>query len=140
MELFNYPIDTKTLRRKKAKIKRELLEQPNLIEKRVAVLGGSTTNDVVDMLELFLLYHGIRPSFYQSEYGQYWQDAMFGSPELDGFNPDVIYIHTTWRNIESFPQISDSKEAVVEKLDGEYNRLCTMWDKLEEKFHCPIIQ
>ncbi len=140
MELFNYPIDTKTLRRKKAKIKRELLEQPNLIEKRVAVLGGSTTNDVVDMLELFLLHHGIKASFYQSEYGQYWQDAMFGSPELDGFNPDVIYIHTTWRNIESFPQISDSKEAVVEKLDGEYNRLCTMWDKLEEKFHCPIIQ
>ena len=140
MEIFNYPIDVKVLRRKKAKIKRELLEQPNLIEKRIAVLGGSTTNDVVDMLELFLLYHGIKASFYQSEYGQYWQDAMFGSPELDEFNPDVVFIHTTWRNIESFPQMSDSKEAAVEKLEGEFARFEAMWQKLEEKFHCPIIQ
>ena len=28
---------------------------------------------------------------------------MFGTPELDAFKPDVIYIHTTWRNIEQFP-------------------------------------
>ena len=122
MSYFDYPLDTKLLRRKKLAIKRELSSKDNLIEKRIAVLGGSTTNDVVDMLELFLLYHGIKASFYQSEYGQYWQDAMFGSPELDEFNPDVVFIHTTWRNIESFPQMSDSKEAVVEKLEGEFAR------------------
>ena len=55
MDCFNYPIDVKTLRRKKASIRRTLLEQPNLIEKKIAVLGGSTTNEVVDQLELFLL-------------------------------------------------------------------------------------
>ena len=83
MDCFNYPIDVKTLRRKKASIRRTLLEQPNLIEKKIAVLGGSTTNEVVDQLELFLLSYGIKADFYQSEYGKYWEDAMFGSPELD---------------------------------------------------------
>ena len=99
-EYFNYPLDSKTLLRKKIQIKKELLSNSsNFIEKRIAVLGGSTTNEIVDQLELFLLNYGIKPTFYQSEYAQYWQDAMFGSEELDNFNPDIVYVHTNWRNI-----------------------------------------
>ena len=64
-------------------IQKELLEQDiHWIEKRVAVLGGSTTNEVVDQLELALLCHGIKTEFYQSEYGKYWEDGMFGNAEL----------------------------------------------------------
>ncbi len=46
-------------------------------KKRIAVLGGSTTSDIVKTLELFLLNAGIEPTFYESEYAQYFQDAMF---------------------------------------------------------------
>ncbi len=140
MDCFNYPIDTKTLRRKRKKIARELMEQPGLITKKIAVLGGSTTNDVVDMLELFLLYYGIQPEFYQSEYGQYWQDAMFGSHELDSFAPDIIYIHTNWRNVKDFPTVADSKETADKLLEAQFQHFSLMWDKLDERFHCPIIQ
>lgn len=140
MDYFNYPLDTKMLYRKKARIKRELLEQTGLLEKKVAILGGSTTNEVADQLVNFLLHYGIKATIYQSEYGQYWQDAMFGTPELDEFNPDIIYIHTNWRNIVSFPEISDTKEAVEQKLEEEYQRFEVMWQNLANKFHCPIIQ
>lgn len=140
MECFNYPLDTKTLYRKKAKIKHELLEQEGLITKKIAVLGGSTTNEVVDQLNNFLLFYGISAEFYQSQYGQYWQDAVFGNEELDLFSPDIIYIHTSWRNIESFPDITDSEQEVNARLDSEFSRFSMMWDKLEEKYHCPIIQ
>ena len=140
MDCFNYPIDVKTLRRKKASIRRTLLEQPNLIEKKIAVLGGSTTNEVVDQLELFLLSYGIKADFYQSEYGKYWEDAMFGSPELDGFDPDIIFIHTNWRNIIDFPQMNMDKTQVDDILAGEYQRFEGMWQRLSEKFNCPIIQ
>ena len=103
MDCFEYPIDSKTLLRKKIRIKKELLaNSEGYPEKRIAVLGGSTTNEIVDQLELFLLHYGIRPTFYQSEYAQYWQDAMFGNEALDGFHPDVIYIHTNWRNIPKY--------------------------------------
>ncbi len=140
MDCFNYPIDVKTLRRKKASIRRTLLEQPNLIEKKIAVLGGSTTNEVVDQLELFLLSYGIKADFYQSEYGKYWEDAMFGSPELDGFEPDIIFIHTNWRNIIDFPQMNMDKTQVDDMLEAEYQRFEGMWQRLSEKFNCPIIQ
>ena len=91
---------------KRKKIRRELLaDGSTFIDKKIAVLGGSTTHDVRDMLELFLLHHGIRPEFYESEYAQYWQDAMFPNPTLEEFAPDVIYIHTSNRNIMTLPRL-----------------------------------
>ena len=51
------------------------------------------------MLELFLLNYGIEPTFYESEYNRYWQDAVFGNEELDSFSPDLIFVHTSNRNI-----------------------------------------
>lgn len=141
MDYFNYPIDSKMLLRKKIKIKKELLSQnSNFIEKRIAVLGGSTTNEIVDQLELFLLNYGIKPTFYQSEYAQYWQDAMFGSEELDNFNPDIVYVHTNWRNITEFPTTASSREDVDILLENTYHYFAVMWDKLAKRFQCPVIQ
>lgn len=141
MEFFDYPLDTKILLRKKNKIRKELLQTDRVwIEKKIAVLGGATTNEVVEQLALFLLNEGIKTEFYQSEYGQYWQDAVFGTEELDSFSPDIIYIHTNWRNIEKFPKIDDSIEEVDAMLEAEYNRWSTMWNQLSEKFQCTIIQ
>ncbi len=141
MDYFIYPIDNKSLLRKKIRIKRDLLSKSDrFIDKRIAVLGGSTTNEIVDQLELFLLHYGIRPTFYQSEYAQYWQDAMFGNEELDNFKPDVIYIHTNWRNITEFPTTSSSREETDVLLEKTYNHFAVIWDKLAEKFNCPIIQ
>lgn len=139
MDPFQYPIDTKTLLRKKKSLKRELSDRSRL-RKRIAVLGGSTTNEIVEQLDLFLLYYGIEAEFYQSEYGQYWQDAVFGNEELDKFHPDILFIHTNWRNIMCFPEITDAVDVIDGKLQTEYLRFETMWDSLTAKFCCPIIQ
>lgn len=141
MDCFHYPLDTEQLLRKKRRIRRELLAQnPHPLHKKIAILGGSTTNEVADQLGLFLLNYGIEAEFYQSEYGQYWQDAMFGTPELDEFKPDVIYIHTNWRNVEHFPTTADTPAQVDELLEAEYTRFETMWQALAQKFGCPVIQ
>ncbi len=141
MDCFHYPLDTEQLLRKKRRIRRELLAQnPHPLHKKIAILGGSTTNEVADQLGLFLLNYGIEAEFYQSEYGQYWQDAMFGTPELDEFRPDVIYIHTNWRNVEHFPTTADTPAQVDELLEAEYTRFETMWQALAQKFGCPVIQ
>ncbi len=141
MDFFNFPIDTKALYRKKKKIQEELLsKETNFIDVKVAVLGGSTTNEIVEQLNQFLLYYGIRPSFYQSEYGKYWEDAMFGNPILEEFHPDIIYIHTTWRNITDFPAVNSTKEVVDGLLGSQYEHFETMWARLEGQYACPIIQ
>ena len=139
-EKLSYPFDSKTLRRKRISIKRELLLSDSLTEKRIAVLGGSTTHDIIEMLELFLLNYGIRPSFYESEYGQYWQDAVFGQENLKAFGPDIIFIHTSIRNIPVFPDVTSTKEEADRILKEQFEHFTVMWDALSTRFHCPVIQ
>lgn len=136
-----YPFDSEFILKKSKSLKRRLMEENTArIKKKIAVLGGSTTHDVVRILELFLLNQGIEPEFYESEYGMYWEDVMFGNEELNAFAPDMIYIHTSLRNLRSFPEPSDSREAVEEKLATEYGRFETMWEKLAQERQCPVIQ
>ena len=141
MDCFHYPLDTETLLRKKRRLRRELLAQnPHPLHKKIAILGGSTTNEMADQLGLFLLQYGIEAEFYQSEYAQYWQDAMFGTPELDAFEPDVIYVHTSWRNLTRLPATTDAPAQIDAMLEEQYAHFETMWQALERKFACPIIQ
>ncbi|MEX1376629.1 MAG: HAD-IIIC family phosphatase [Eubacteriales bacterium] len=127
---------------KKKRIKREILESDtsSFIDKNIAVLGGSTTDNIVDVLELFLLNNGIRPKFYQSEFGQFWQDAIFSNEELDEFKPDIIYIHTSNRNIANYPTVKMNKQEIDIMLQEQNEYFITMWEKLNERFNCTIIQ
>lgn len=141
MRELQYPFDNEYILKKAKRIKKELLaSEDKCIVKKIAVLGGSTTHDIIRVLELFLLEQGIEPLFYESEYAMYWQDAMFDNPELMEFAPDVIYIHTSNRNIADYPDLNDSKEAVLSKEDNAYKHFEVMWDKLRETYACPIIQ
>lgn len=109
------------------------------IKKRIAVLGGSTTNAIADMTELFLLWNGIEPEFYQSEYNQYWQDAMFGA-ELREFKPEFVFIHTSNRNITEYPNMSMNRAETDALMEKQLFHFTQMWDKLREDVGCPIIQ
>ena len=100
MKELQYPFDGGYILKKKKSIKKQLLaDNMPRVEKKIAILGGSTTNDIRDITELFLLDYGIKPQFYMSEYNRYWQDAVFDNPELQEFAPDIVFIHTTNRNI-----------------------------------------
>lgn len=117
MRELDYPFDGEDLLRRKKRLRRMLLGDGSVrLKKRIAVLGGSTTHDVVKLLELFLLDGGIEPEFYESEYNQFYEDAVFSGEELEQFCPDIIYIHTTMRNVQDvlFPQVSDTREQVEE--------------------------
>lgn len=147
MRELEYPFDSDYILKKSKRIRRELLAQAEpenggkkFLKKKIAVLGGSTTHDIVRILDLFLLDQGIQAEFYESEYAQYWQDAMFGNPELFEFGPELIYIHTTNRNITMYPEMSDDRQQVEDKLSAQYLHFEKMWEKLEGTYHCPIIQ
>ena len=136
-----YPPFPPGLLSKRKKLRRELLASGrDFLDKKIAILGGSTTHDVKDALELFLLDAGIRPAFYESEYNQYWQDAMFPNPELEAFAPDLIYIHTSCRNIARWPALSDAPGAVDALLEEEMEKFSAMWDRLAEVYRCPVLQ
>ena len=142
MKELNYPFDPEWVLKKKKSIKRQLLEDENVsyINKKIAILGGQTTNDIKNILELFLLNYGIRPTFYESEYNMYYEDGMFSNPELEEFTPDLVYICTCIRNITNWPELVNDRKTVDEKLDVNANKFIGLWEHIRDTYHCPIIQ
>lgn len=141
MKELEYPFDSDHILKKSKKIKRLLMESgTSFLTRKIAVLGGSTTHDIVRVLEVFLLNQGIAPVFYESDYAQYWQDVMFDNPGLVEFAPDLIYIHTTNRNIMKYPAVTDTAEQIDDMLEEQYEHFRVIWDKISERYHCPVIQ
>ena len=137
--LLNYPINAHIILRKKHAIKKVLLLNEELASKNIAILGGSTTSEVKNILELFLLHVGIKPNFYESLFNKYYEDAVFENKELKAFKPDVIYIHTTNKNITSYPLINNSADEVEDLLQHEINKYKNIWSALTQ-YNCEIIQ
>ncbi len=145
MKELEYPFDPEWMIKKKKSIRKELLEAAEkngvtFLEKKIAILGGQTTQNIKLVLELFLLNQGIRPSFYESEYNQWFEDGMFPNAELEAFAPDLIYVCTCVRNIIDFPEIADTAETVDQKLANVYEKFVSCWEHLTQAYHCPIIQ
>ena len=100
MKELEYPFDGEELLRRKKSLRKALLSDARpRIKKRIAVLADPPPMIWCGCWSCFLLNQGIEPEFYESEYNRYYEDGVFGTPELDSFRPDLVYIHTTCRNI-----------------------------------------
>lgn len=142
MQILEYPFDSAYILKNKRSIKKELLSEGSFaLTKKIAVLGGSTTSEIVKILELFLLNYGIKPQFYESEYNRYWQDACFENKELEEFAPDIIFIHTSNRNlIKKDFSPNCTKEQIDAELSEQLEHFTQMWENIARVYKCPIIQ
>lgn len=141
MKEFEYPFDADFLLKKKKSLKRTLLaDNQNRIKVKIAVLGGSTTTAIVQILDLFLLNYGIEAEFFESEYNHYYEDAVFDNETLTNFKPDLVYICTSNHNIAAYPSIKDDAITVDSLLDSELSKFKTIYDSLKAKFAVPILQ
>ncbi|MDD3428864.1 MAG: HAD-IIIC family phosphatase [Oscillospiraceae bacterium] len=139
MKELDYPFDASYLMQKKRSLKRRLLEKEGLIPKKIAVMSGSTVGEVKHILELFLLHYGIKPEFYEGEYALFYENLVFDDGSLAAFQPDIIYIHTSNKNIKNYPSQTDSEALCAEKLEAEFAKFETVW-KAALGFGCPVIQ
>ena len=110
-----YPFDSTTILRKKNSIRRALLSNKHLVEKRIYVASGSTTKEIVNVLELFLLSSGIKPVFFEGDFCRYYEELSFSNQDLQNFNPDIIFIHTSRQNLMWLPKCDESTEEVSAK-------------------------
>ena len=137
-----HPLDLPLLMRRRRALRAELLERCERAaapELRVALLGGSTTSELRDFLELFLLDAGIRPIFYECGYGQYETAILHDDGELRAFAPQIAVIHTTSVNAR-LPDLLADGPAVDEALGQEVARFEAMWSKLNAELGCTVIQ
>jgi FkbH-like protein len=140
LKAMRLPSSAADIVRKRHSLKKELLAQANLIPTRIAILGGSTTTEVKSMLELFLLAQGIQPTLYESGYNQYSEDILFENPDLWSFKPDVVFVHTTWRNVLQFPELMETEADVEKRVRREAARFESLWQKVYSELGALIVQ
>lgn len=141
MHELEYPFDPELVLQKQRRWRRQLLNgDTQWIDKRIAILGGATTSIVRSTLEVFLLNNGIRPSFYESQYNKYYEDAVFGNDSLRTFDPELIIIYTSSVNLNNFPDITDSDYDVERRIESEYSRLLEIWESLRKSYNSIVIQ
>lgn len=140
-ETLQYPFDGRFVMSRQRRLRKLLrIDGKKRLQKHIAVLGGSTTEKLVDLLDLFLLSAGIEASFYQCDYAQFWEAAVFDNPELDQFDPDLIIVHTSVRNLRISTGWTSNSETLVQMLEDDKSRFTQVWDALSSKYSCPIIQ
>lgn len=138
MRISSTPVGT--LIRKRKSLRRELLERHNLLEVRVAILGGSTTDEVADFLEVLLLDEGIRPVLYQSQYNRYFEEAVVDPVYLIEFRPEIVYVCTSSASIQKWPPRDASESDLNEYVFAEISRFVAIWNSLRNRIGCVVIQ
>jgi FkbH-like protein len=140
LRALEYPVDAPLVLRKRATLKKILSARPAAVTSHIGILGGATTADIRSSLEIFLLARSIQPRFYESEYGRFWEDILFDNPALDSFQPQILYVHTTNRNIRRYPAIGAGPEEFEAAVAEEMDRYRTLWAEAGRKYGCTIIQ
>lgn len=138
MNILDTGFDPAALLQTKRRIRRELLQKPGLVPKKVAIMSGSTIGEIKNILELFLLANGIQPEFYEGGYALFYENLVFDDGSLKAFAPDFIYIHISQRNLKLWPEAADSPAQAEEKLAAEYARF-EQAAKAALGFGCPVI-
>ena len=140
MKELEYPYKREYILAKKKKLRNELMKGSSFLSVKIAILAGSTVNEIKDILELFLLNVGIKPEFYLSEYNKYYEDAVFENEKLSKFKPDIVYIFTTYRNINFDFDISTEVDEINDALKKNFYKYEKIWQSLKEKYNPVIIQ
>lgn len=135
-----HQVDGSFLARNARKLIRQTRTQPLGARVRIAILGGSTTQEVALFLELMLLRSGLDPVIWQSEYGRYWEDGVWGNKALDQFEPELVYVHTGSHNIQNWPDLNAIEQDAAENSEREIARFSRMWEALHSRYSVPIVQ
>jgi FkbH-like protein len=138
LEATTYPFNLRVLLRRRAQIKQELAER-SIRPLRVACLGGSSTQELVDFLELFLLKLGFRPELFESDFNRYLEEALFPGPELQSFAPEVVVVHNGLHNLQHLPTASDQGTTVADKQMRSLDSLLAAVDSLHRHFGCCVV-
>jgi len=135
-----YPLQVDTILRKRKRLRRLLDERGPGQPVRIALLGGATTHELRELLELFLRARGFTPTFYESDYARYYEDGALGTPELDAFRPQLAIVFTTTRNLGAWPRTFATAAELDAAVDRELTRLRAAWERLHATFGCMVVQ
>lgn len=122
------------------RLQKLLPEIPGLRPLRIAVLGNGTLGHFAETLRFWLALEGFRAEVHLAPYGAFRQEILDPHSELYNFQPDVIWLFATGRDVVSkvdYGAPPDTCEAAVNAVVSEWR---TLWRHLRANEPVSIIQ
>jgi FkbH-like protein len=107
---------------------------------KLAILGGFTTHQLRELVELYLFAASTPAEIYEADYGVFQQEILDPRSRLYEFKPHVVYLATHWRNLGNQPKLSNSPHEVISLLDAEYQHWFSLWQIAHDQFGCQVVQ
>ena len=107
---------------------------------RLAILGGPTTTQLCQFIEVFLASEGIAVEIYEGDYGLFRQEILTSGSGLDSFHPNVIFLATGARDVSRYPSIEMDEEAVSRVAAEELDDWSLLWETANAKWNASLIQ
>ena len=107
---------------------------------RIAVLGGSTTTQLVQLIKAFLVAEGIAAEILEAEYGVFRQEILSPGSTLDDFRPQIVFLATGITDVSRFPSTDMSRDAVGKLVRAEVAGWLTLWDTVNRRWGAAVIQ
>ena len=104
---------------------------------KLAILGGFTTHQLRDFIELYLFAAGVVAEIYEADYDVFQQEILNPSSGLYEFKPNVVYLATHWRNLGHLPKLSNSAKEVSALLEAEYRDWALLWQTAHDRARMP---
>jgi FkbH-like protein len=117
------------------KIPAQLVSERVPTHKRLAILGGATTQFLTPQIRLFACQRGVALATYESDFGLFEQEIWSESPTLRQFEPDVIHFHVSSRNL-ALPLFAEDPAPLVR---AQTERFVGLYRAAGERFRCAVI-
>jgi len=107
---------------------------------KVAVLSSFTDKFLCDILKFWLFVAGFNAEFFESEYGTMTQTILDSESKLYQFDPDIIWIFTTFMDIKIRSDFERPQEQVLHDIDEVIEGYSSLWGVLQNRCRAYIIQ
>jgi FkbH-like protein len=107
---------------------------------RLAILGGPTTIQLRQLIELFLAGEGIAAEIYEAEYGLFRQEILTPGSGLDSFGPEIVLLATGARDVTRLPPLDADAAAVQQFAETELADWMQLWETAKARWNATLIQ
>ncbi|HEV8071302.1 MAG TPA: HAD-IIIC family phosphatase [Planctomycetaceae bacterium] len=107
---------------------------------RLAILGGPTTIQLRQLIELFLAGEGIAAEIYEAEYGLFRQEILTPGSGLDNFGPEIVFLATGARDVTRLPPIDADSVAAQQFAETELADWMQLWETAQSRWNATLIQ
>lgn len=107
---------------------------------KVALLSSTTDKFLRDILKFWIALAGFNAEFFESTYDAIAQTILDADGKLYQFDPDIVWIFTTYRDVQTPVRFERSQDQVLKDIDDVIHRYVSLWNALQQRSRAYIIQ